>query len=582
MTTTLPKRKIGIIGGGPAALFVYKQLIETGRDDIEVVIFEKKEQLGSGMPYSRDGACDEHITNVSDTEIPELVSPMKEWIFHAPPDLLKRFDIKPGIFNEYKVVPRLLFGEYLASQFDLLLKKGKNAGILTTVYRNTAVTDIKDIPGSQTVRVDTDQSGTHEFDTVIICTGHSWPKKQEGIVPGWFDSPYPPSKLDIAINTAVAIKGSSLSAIDAMRTLARQHGTFVKDETGSLVYQLDEASKDFRLVMHSIKGLLPAVRFHLEESKPPKESLMEEQEIAEIKEAHGGFVPLDYIFDRFFKEPLRQQDPAFFEKIRDLNMEGFVNHVMSFREKMDPFQLFEAEFAEAEKSIKREQSVHWKEMLAELSYAMNYPAKHFSAEDMLRLKKVLMPLISIVIAFVPQNSCREMIALYEAGVLSLVAVDAESSVQPAEEGGVIYRYTDEQGKKQEKYYSVFVDAVGQKHFMYGDFPFEGLRSGGTVSPAHLRFRSKEEGERLADEGNEPIEKDQEGNFYLKVPGININDRFQVLDRYGAYNERVYIMAVPFIGGLNPDYSGLDFCEAASERIVKAINARTPVQQATGS
>ncbi|WP_192501012.1 hypothetical protein [Flavobacterium sp. PL002] len=56
---------------------------------------------------------------------------------------------------------------------------------------------------------------------------------------------------------------------------------------------------------------------------------------------------------------------------------------------------------EAEKSIKRQQSIYWKEMLATLSFAMNHPAKYFSAEDMQRLQTVLMPLIYIVIAFVP-------------------------------------------------------------------------------------------------------------------------------------------------------------------------------------
>jgi len=29
--------------------------------------------------------------------------------------------------------------------------------------------------------------------------------------------------------------------------------------------------------------------------------------------------------------------------------------------------------------------------------------------------------------------------------------------------------------------------------------------------------------------------------------------------------------VPFIGGLNPDYSGLDFCDTAAERIVTKIS-----------
>ena len=30
------------------------------------------------------------------------------------------------------------------------------------------------------------------------------------------------------------------------------------------------------------------------------------------------------------------------------------------------------------------------------------------------------------------------------------------------------------------------------------------------------------------------------------------------------------MAVPFIGGLNPDYSGLDFCDTASDKIAETI------------
>jgi hypothetical protein len=55
-----------------------------------------------------------------------------------------------------------------------------------------------------------------------------------------------------------------------------------------------------------------------------------------------------------------------------------------------------------------------------------------------------------------------------------------------------------------------------------------------------------------------------------VSGITINDSFQAVDEYGALNERIYVMAVPYIGGYNPDYSGLDFCEAASESISESI------------
>ena len=72
-------------------------------------------------------------------------------------------------------------------------------------------------------------------------------------------------------------------------------------------------------------------------------------------------------------------------------------------------------------------------MLAVFCFAMNHPAKYFSAENMQRLQKVLIPLFSIIIAFVSQKPCVELLALYQAGVLSLVSVGVDSSVKRQED-----------------------------------------------------------------------------------------------------------------------------------------------------
>jgi len=189
---------------------------------------------------------------------------------------------------------------------------------------------------------------------------------------------------------------------------------------------------------------------------------------------------------------------------------------------------------------------------------------------MIRLKKVLMPLISIVIAFVPQSSAEELLALHDAGVLSIVPVDADSKVEPGKEEGIIYSYHNEQGKPEEVKYKMFIDCIGQPPLSIEDIPFKGLVENHTVSHATLRFRSAEEARRTIEEGNKDIEQDPNGKYYLKVPGIMINDYFQVVDNYGAANDRIFVMAVPYIGGVNPDYSGLDFCEAASARIIKRL------------
>ncbi len=570
MKSAIRSRKIGIIGGGPAALFMYKQLVDAGYPYLEISIFERNGKLGAGMPYSVEGASQEHITNVSDNEIPELVSSIAEWLPAAPVDLLRTYNITEANFNEYKVLPRLLFGEYLTAQFELLLAQGKAAGIKTTVHYHAAVVDLKDDSCSGEVTIFTEQNKKYNFDTVVICTGHKWPKKKEGKVANWFDSPYPPQKLAQKVNYPVAIKGSSLSAIDAVKTLARSNGHFTENENKSYTYHVNEDSRGFSMQMHSLGGLLPAIRFHLEDSNLSKGSLLTEAEVKESMDANGGYVPLDYIFEYNFKEPIRKEDPAYYETIKGMNMEQFVEYVMQFRKDMDAFTLFKAEYKEAEKSILRQESVYWKEMLAVLSYAMNYPAKHLSAEDMLRLKKTLMPLVSLVIAFVPQSSCREMIALYDAGILSLVPVDKKSQVTAGQDGGAVYSYCDQNGREQVQHYKMFIDSVGQPAFMYKDFLFKGLVDGDTVSPAYLRFKSAAAGAAELQQGNEKVRHDEQDNYYLYVPGININDSFQVLDKYGAANARIYIMAVPYIGGLNPDYSGLDFCEEASERIASSI------------
>ena len=564
------RKRIALLGGGPAGLFMFKRLIEGGRRDLEVDIFERKAELGTGMPYSYEGANEEHITNVSDNEIPELVMSVEEWVKIAPEEIQKKFNITSENFNEFKVLPRLFFGEYLSAQFDLLLNQAKRIGIRTHIHLNSNVIDIIDHPELNEVWVKISGEETVAFDRVIICTGHNWPRSNEGRIEGYYDSPYPPSKLKLKLNHPVAIKGSSLTAIDAIRTLARHNGEFVKNKRGEMTFRRWENSPDFKLSMHSIDGLLPAIRFHLDDTHLSNDSLLTPEEIMKHKEENDGFISLDFVFEKNFKKIFLIKDPDFYYKIKDMNIEEFVGSMMDLRESVDPFTLFRAEYAEAEKSIKRRESVFWKEMLAVLSFAMNYPAKYLSAEDMQRLTKVLMPLISIVIAFVPQNSAREMLALYDAGVLELIAVDKESEVVPESKGGITYKYKDEAGEFRSDYYKTFVNCIGQPRLSYEQFPFRSLVINKTISPAHIRFRSPAEGKAALEKGNPEVEADGNGNYYLKVAGITINDNFQVADQYGAYNERLYIMAVPYIGGYNPDYSGLDFCEEASKHIIKSL------------
>lgn len=558
---------IALIGGGPAALFMLKHIVEQQIPTEKILIFERHERLGVGMPYGKYGAEKEHVANVSANELPELLEDFETYIQKYPTDEFGDF-CEGGKINLYEVIPRRLLGDFLEYSFEKYINIAKSQGISVDVFLETEVKNIIPQKPGAGYQIETE---FEKFltDIVILCTGHVWPKKFEDNIAGWFDCPYPPSKLEIKANFPVAIRGASLTAVDAIKSIARANGKFRLQEDGSLQYELNDASPNFRIDLYSLNGFLPALRFHSEEDPYSTGWTMTLDEIYDYKQSHGGFVDLDYVFERNFKKPLLEKDPKFHERIRDLSIEEFVEEMLAMRRKIDSFDLFQAEYKEAEKSIHRHDSVTWKETLSAFSYAVNYPAKHFSAEDMERLKKSLMPLISIIIASLPQSSYHEIMALYRANILESIAVGEFSEVVPNDDGGCTYKFVDEYDCTITKRYKIFIDAIGQKPMLFNDLPFDGLKNS-ALSPGYLYFKDKDAGEKKEEQDSVNIGHTANGDYYMRVPGLAINDHFQALDGYGAAHANLFIMSVPFIGGLNPDYSGLDFCDTAGERIAKQI------------
>ncbi|WP_312825938.1 FAD/NAD(P)-binding protein [Epilithonimonas sp.] len=561
-------QSLALIGGGPAALMILKHIVENKQYPKTITIFEKNDRLGVGMPYGKSGSNNEHVANISAAELPDFEIRFEEYITKHPPHEFTDF-YSNSTFNVNQVIPRLVLGNYLEYMFLWYIKAVRKEGCVVTVKTNCKVDDITFNNGNQYI-ISTSSENLFNAETIILCTGHFWPKKYEDQVKGWFDSPYPPSKFTAELNGHIAIRGTSLTAVDAVKTLARLNGTYVSHKDGKLTYELHEGSENFKVTLFSTGGFLPALRFHSDGEAFSSSWLMSLKDIYDYKSRHGGFVDLDYVFDINFKQPLKEKDPNFYEKIKDLNIEAFAEQMLELRNEADSFDLFKAEYLEAEKSIDRRQPISWKEMLANFSYAMNYPAKHFSAEDMLRLRKSMMPLISVIIASLPQSSYREIMSLYEAGLIDLIQVDKDSKVVPHKESGAVYHYTSEDQQMLEVHYPIFIDAIGQQPIDYDDFPFEGIKKESMLSQAYLSFKNNENAIELLSDEKHQVYKGYNDNYYLRIPGLEINDYFQALNSYGEIITGLYIMAVPLIGGLNPDYSGLDFCDTAAERIVSSL------------
>lgn len=565
--STQKKICIALVGGGPCALFVYKRLLETSRTDLVVHIFEARCHLGQGMPYSSQGAGPEHITNVSGSELPPLEQPLDRWVRSLPQEVLDRHGIRRESFDEERVLPRLLFGHYLEDQFEQMIARGRRQGVETHVHFQSPVVDICDLPEQGVLQLEISGREHRRFDRVVICSGHHWPCKQEGKVAGFFGSPYPPDKLRVRCNHPVALRGSSLTAVDALRTLARSNGRMVRVSADRLRFELDPESANFKVVMHTRSGLLPCIRIHLDDPLVGSDDRLSPGEIVEARKQNEGFVPLDFLFEQDFKRLLKDSDPKMYELVRDLHMEEFVAVAMTGREKSDPFDYFQREYAEARKSLDQREPVAWKEALATLSFTLNYPAKHFSAEDTMRLHQTLMPLISIVIAFLPHSSVQEMMALREAGCLEMVTVRSGGEPEPLSQGGVRY---------EGFHYPTFIDCVGQTALPIQAFPYRTLLEQGVVTQATVRFRDPDRGRQELEKDPERVIRDAQGHYHLVVPGVAINDNFQPKDQTGRAHPRLHLLAVPYMGGHNPDYSGLDFCQAASALVVESLTAEATV------
>jgi hypothetical protein len=66
----------------------------------------------------------------------------------------------------------------------------------------------------------------------------------------------PTSKLTLQLYYQVALKGSSLTAIDAIRNLSGHNGNFYKDQQEQIAYHKSAGSTDFKMVLNSRNALL--------------------------------------------------------------------------------------------------------------------------------------------------------------------------------------------------------------------------------------------------------------------------------------------------------------------------------------
>ncbi|MDB6076623.1 MAG: hypothetical protein JWO82_370 [Akkermansiaceae bacterium] len=576
-----PRDHLAVIGSGASAIYLLKHLLDQPelltREIGEISLYDKSRLMGTGMPYSPFTTDRYNMSNISSEELPELPVTFADWLRAQEPPVLEELDMGGVAITESAVYPRLALGRYLCAQYRELVDRLKAAGLEVHEHADCEVTDVRDQPGKNRVLLATADGAAHECDRLVIATGHYWMAKDRA-ASGYYASPWPICKLlpekDDRYNFAVGTLGASLSAFDVISSLAHRHGDFVTREDGTQVYTPHPGTEKFRIVMHAVKGLLPHLQYDQEE--PFREIYRHVDRAGMLALVGGdGFLRLAAYFDRVCRPAMREA----FEKdglpemvaMMDDPESGLAEMATKLTEEHDYSDAFEGmrkEMVQARDSVLNHHPMHWKETLDDLMYTLNFHAELLPAEDHLTLKAVVMPFLMNVIAAMPLESGESMLALHDAGVLSMVAGRVTIADEQHVENATTITVEDEDGNETTESYQIFIDCGGQKPLEVDDYPFPSLAADGSVRAARSAFAAAEDPTAdLPEEKRQGVTREGHAWWYA-LGGIDIDGAYRLIGQDGAPNPRIHDIAFPHATGVRPYSYGLQACSDTAAILVR--------------
>jgi hypothetical protein len=572
--------RVAIIGCGPTTLFLLQHVsmcIEQLQQDIDsIVLFDQQQGFGFGMPYSPQTTDRYNICNISSEELPKLPCSFADWLRTAPSHALAKYGIEPESISESETYSRLAMGDYFSDQIDVLTETLRSAGVAVERYTNTRVIDLRDTPSTQTVTVLTASGNRFYVDRAVIATGHSWENKDEA-ENGYFASPWPIRKLlpksGVFFNFKIGIHGASLSAFDVLASLAHRHGDFVSKQSNAskgFVFVPSKGAEEFRLVMHSTNGWLPHLQY--EQVSPIRQVYrhVDRQTLLNVCKSDGT-LQLDDFFSKICRPCLldafnADDRPDMAARLSDeaYTLSQFIDQMEREHKYDDAFEGMKAEMPEAVRSVTGDKPIHWKEVIDDLMYMLNFHAPLLSAEDHIYFQSEVLPFLMNVIAAMPLDSARKLLAMRDAGKLELIAGHAE--VKSIAADGICVEVT--RGENVEAHrYKMFIDSTGQKGIRFDDFPFPTLIAEKTVCEASVPFSKQDSVRALPDELRLRVKWIDHIPYYL-VGGIDIDGNYRIVDGTGRPNDRIYDVAFPHAAGLRPYSYGLQCCNLTSMLVVE--------------
>lgn len=570
------KNKVAIIGSGPTCIYFLKQLSDQPKEFKShlhsITIFEKSNNAGMEMPYNPEMTDFYNLSNISSEEIPALEESFADWLRNQPKGILNNLNVTEFPISKSKVYSRIALGNYFRVQFEKIIKKLKKQDLWIDVMSGVEIIDIITKFPSEVVSLEDSNHRKYDgFNKVIISTGHIWAEKDQ-TNRGYYASPWPIQKIlpseETYYNFPIGTLGASLSAFDVVTSLAHRHGSFEKSDE-VLTFKLNKNVEQFKLVMHSAEGWLPHLQY--EQEKPIREIYRHasREEILALIDS-SGFLSLSVYFDKICRPALiiassKDGNPSLIKLLSQISfgMEEFVKYMEKRHEYVNSFEGMRKEQLQAKEKMNANKPTHWMETLDDLMYALNFHAELLSAEDHLFLNKRLMPFLMNVIAALPLPSAQIILALYDAGCISLKKGFVEIIEDKKIPNKTVVKVTDEGKRSETLEYSMFVNCSGQGKLEFENYPFPSLINENKIRKSRAEFKAAPDPSVI----KEAKKKDQilsHGNkTYLYTGGIDVDAGYRVIDVNGEPSTTIRDVSFIHTSGCRPYSYGLQACNATS-------------------
>lgn len=221
--------RIGIVGGGAAAVCVVDALAQSSHLRAELTVFDAAPQLWRGRAYQKD------------SDVILVNSPVEDMsVRDGDSGHYERWLAAHGHTDEF--APRATYGDYLEQSAHDAIARLRERRWRVTIVRENVTGARRD---GERVELCTGEGPHAPFDHVVLAVGGGSPQDTYNLTgrPGFVGEPYPVSRTlaHIAPDDEVAVIGTGLTAVDVLLALeSREHRG--------------------PITLLSRKGVLPAVR----------------------------------------------------------------------------------------------------------------------------------------------------------------------------------------------------------------------------------------------------------------------------------------------------------------------------------